>query len=158
MFRKMRRSGQQVSEEICKEILRTEKRGVLSVMGDDGYPYGVPVNFFYEEEEGTIYIHGGREGHKTDAIRRCDKVCFTAWNPGYREEGDWAYHVTSVVAMGQAELIDDLDFVTEKVRKLALRYYPSSEEVEKEIRSAISHVQLIAVHIQHMTGKQIYER
>ena len=33
----MRRFKQQVSDEECIEILKTTKRGVLSVIGDDGY-------------------------------------------------------------------------------------------------------------------------
>ena len=54
MFREMRRAKQAVSQERCREILRQEKRGVLSVLGDEGYPYGVPVNFHYDEEKNTI--------------------------------------------------------------------------------------------------------
>lgn len=158
MFRKMRRPKQEVSAETCRKILQTENRAVLSVIGDNGYPYGVPVNFVYDAEEGTIYLHGAKEGHKIDAIRSCDKVCFTTWDKGYRTQGDWAWHVTSVIVMGRAEFIDDLEIVTEKVRKLGLKYYPSSDEVEEEIRAAIQAVRIIAIHIEHMTGKQIYER
>ena len=41
MFRPMRRFKQQISEEECIRILREEKRGVLSMLGEDGYPYGI---------------------------------------------------------------------------------------------------------------------
>ena len=37
MFRKMRRFKQQLPAEECVAILKREKRGVLSVLGDDGY-------------------------------------------------------------------------------------------------------------------------
>lgn len=158
MFREMRRSKQEISPEERDTILERGRRGVLSVIGDGGYPYGVPVNFFYDKAEGILYIHGAKMGHKLDAIRSCDKVCFTTWDEGYRTEGDWAWHVTSVIAMGRAELIDDLERVTEKTRQLGRKHYPSHDEVEKEIRAAIGHVQLIAVHIEHVTGKRIYER
>ena len=158
MFRKMRRAKQEVSLEICRSILHTAGRAVLSVTGDDGYPYGIPVNFYYDQAENTVYLHGSKEGHKIDAIRRCDKVCFTTWDQGFRKEGDWAWYVTSVIAMGRAELVDDLAVTTEKVREMGLKYYPNAEDVETEIRAAIQHVQLIAIHIEHMTGKQIHER
>ena len=62
MFRQMRRFKQEVSQEECKRILSTEKRGTLSVIGDDGYPYCVPVNFYFEEGEGKIYFHCAKEG------------------------------------------------------------------------------------------------
>ena len=58
MFRKMRRFKQQLEEEECREVLRQQKQGVLSLLGDGGYPYGIPMNHWYSEEDGTIYFHG----------------------------------------------------------------------------------------------------
>ena len=42
MFRKMRRSLQALSHEEMIDLLKKETRGVMSVQGDDGYPYGFP--------------------------------------------------------------------------------------------------------------------
>lgn len=158
MFREMRRSKQQVTAEDCKRILLTEKRGVLSVIGDGGYPYGIPINFLYDENDGRIYFHCAKEGHKLDAIRQCDKVCFTTWDCGRRNEGDWACNVTSVVAMGTAELLGDREIVTEQLRKLALKYYPSVDEAESELHKAVDRVQIVAMNIRHMTGKLVHEK
>ena len=69
MFREMLRYKQALSEEECIEILKKELRGVLSVLGDDGYPYGMPINHFYNEEDGKIYFHSGMQGHKIDAMK-----------------------------------------------------------------------------------------
>ena len=158
MFREMRRAKQEVSRDVCVEILNNEKRAVLSVIGDDGYPYGIPVNFYYEEDENTIYLHGAQQGHKIDAIKNCDKVCFTTWDKGYIPEDDWAYYVTSVVAMGRAELVQDADLGVEKIRKMGIKYYPTKEEVDEEIKESMHHVQMIAIHIEHMTGKKVHEK
>ena len=158
MFREMRRAKQAVPQERCREILTTATRGVLSVLGDDGYPYGVPVNFHYDSGSDTIYLHGAKEGHKIDAIRSCPKVCFTAWAEDGKREGDWAWYVTSVVAMGEAELVEDPALTEAMVRELGRKYYPDMESVEQEIRAAIRQVQLIAIHIRHLTGKQIHEK
>lgn len=46
----------------------------------------------------------------------------------------------------------------EKVRKLAMKYYPTEEEVDAEMEKSIEHVQLLALHIEHMTGKLVNER
>ena len=73
MFRKMRRFKQELSKEECMEILKNEPRGVLSVLGDDGYPYGMPVTHWYNEKNGKIYFHGAKSGHKIDATNMCDK-------------------------------------------------------------------------------------
>lgn len=158
MFRKMRRPRQEVEQHICEEILKEEKRGVLSVNGDDGYPYTIPVNFLYEEESNTIYFHGAKAGHKVDAMRQNDKVCFTTWNTGYKKEGDWAWTVTSVVVFGRAELVEDENVTSEKVRKIAMKYYPTQEEIDEEMAQSIKRTQLTAIHIEHMSGKKVHEK
>ena len=56
MFRKMRRNQQEVSQQECIAVLKTEKRGVLAVLGDNNYPYAVPINFYYDEQENKIYF------------------------------------------------------------------------------------------------------
>ena len=101
----MRRFKQQVSAEECIEILKTTKRGVLSVIGDDGYPYGFPINYYYSENNGKIYFHGAKAGHKIDAIKTCDKASFCVYNDGYRKEGDWALNITSVIASGRIHFV-----------------------------------------------------
>ncbi|MCC8151622.1 MAG: pyridoxamine 5'-phosphate oxidase family protein [Lachnospiraceae bacterium] len=111
MFRDMRRCKQLISDNECREILRSEKRGVLSVIGDDGYPYGVPINFYYDEDENILYFHGAKQGHKIDAIKNCGKVSFTTWNSGLQKDGDWAFYITSVIVMGTAELVDDYNVI-----------------------------------------------
>ena len=157
MFRPMRRMKQEVSKEECRAILSEEKRGVLAVIGDEGYPYAIPLNFYYEPEEETIYLHGAKEGHKIDAVRSCDKVCFTVWNRGCQKDGHWSYYVTSVVAKGRAELVTDEAVALEKCRKLALKYFPTKEQVEEDLARSFPRVQVIAVHIEHMTGKLVHE-
>lgn len=61
MFRTMRRFKQQISDAECIEILKNTKRGVLSLIGDDGYPYGIPIDHWYCEDDGKIYFHGAKE-------------------------------------------------------------------------------------------------
>lgn len=80
MFRKMRRFKQELSKQECIEILQSEPRRVLSVLGEDGYPYGMPMNHWYSEKDGKIYFHGAKSGHKIDAIKNCDKVSFCVYD------------------------------------------------------------------------------
>ncbi|MCR5744149.1 MAG: pyridoxamine 5'-phosphate oxidase family protein [Lachnospiraceae bacterium] len=157
MFREMRRFKQQVSKEECERILDTEKRGVLSVHGEDGYPYAIPVDFYYDREDGRVYIHGAKQGHKIDAIRADDRVCFTVWDQGYLKEGVWGYHSTSVVIFGRAELITDIAKTTDKCRKLGFKYFPTAEFVEKEMKY-VPEVCMIAITPDHMTGKLVHEQ
>lgn len=157
-FRKIRRIKNEISPEAAKALLRTCKRAAFSVIGDGVYPYTVPVDFYYDETENRIYFHSAKAGHKVDSIKANNKVCFTTWNDGEKETGDWAYYVNSCVVFGRATLIDDNVLTEEKVRKLALKYYPSAEEVEAEIQKDIRGVQLIAIDIEHISGKRVHEK
>lgn len=158
MFRKMRRFKQETSLKECEDILNSETRGVLSVIGENGYPYGIPVDFYYDKADKAIYIHGAKEGHKIDSIKKDNKVCFTTYNKGFLKDGDWALNSTSVIIFGKAELIADINITEEKCRKLASRVYPSKEEIDDEIKHGLSRVQLIKINIEHMTGKLINEK
>lgn len=158
MFRKVRKIKNEISLDEAKVLLRNNKRAAFSVNGDDGYPYTIPINFYYDEAENRIYFHSAKKGHKIDSIKSSDKVCFTTWDDGYLAEGDWAYHVSSCVVFGRARLIEDRQITEEKVRKFALKYYPTVEEVEAEIKADIQGVQLIAIEIEHISGKRVHER
>ncbi len=158
MFRKMRRSKQEISPEECVELLMKESRGVLAVHGDDGYPYAVPLNFYYDGESGKIYFHGAREGHKVDALSRDPKACFTVYEQGYRKEGDWAYTARSVVVFGTVRPVADPARILEICRSLGLKYYPTAQEVEEELRKAVDRVNLLELTVCHMTGKRVHEK
>ena len=74
MFRDMRRKQQALPYEESVTILESASSGVLAVLGDEGYPYTVPLSYVYRE--GKLYFHCASEGHKLDAIRGCDKASF----------------------------------------------------------------------------------
>ena len=158
MFRNVRRIKREIDIEECKKLLRTCKRAAFSVNGDDGYPYTVPINFYYAEDENRIYFHSAKAGHKIDSIVNNDKVCFTTWDDGYKDEGDWAYRVSSCVVFGRAVLITDPEITEDRIRTFAMKYYPTAEEVEEEIKASIKNVQLVAIDIEHISGKKIHEK
>ena len=135
MFRKMRRFKQQISFEECEKVLYGQPRGVLAVLGDDDYPYTVPLDFIYND--GKIYFHGAAEGHKMDAIRKHNKVSFCVMDEGYRKEGEWALNINSVVVFGRIAEVTDINKKDEKLRLLGLKYNPSPEDVEEEVKRYI---------------------
>ena len=153
----MRRIKQQLSDAEALEILAKAKRGVLSVVGDDGWPYGIWLNPHYRREDGRIYFHGAKEGHKIDALRRDARVSFTVIDDGVQDEGGWAYTFRSVVVFGRIEFVEDQAFALELCRELARRFNPSEEEIEKEIRIAGARVQVLCLIPEHITGKRVHE-
>lgn len=158
MFREMRRIKNKISEEDAKNLLANEKRGIFAVNGDDGYPYAIPVNYFYDRENEKIYFHGAKSGHKIDALKKDDKVCFTVYGNERYKEGDWAPYSQSTVVFGRCRLIEDAEITEARVRELALKYYPDKEEAEQELRKSIQAVQLYEITIEHLSGKQVHEK
>ena len=157
MFRPMRRIKQQLSDAEALEILAKAKRGVLSVVGDDGWPYGIWLNPHYRREDGRIYFHGAKAGHKIDALRRDTRVSFTVIDDGVQDEGGWAYTFRSGVVFGRIEFVEDQALALELCRELARRFNPSEEDIEKEIRMAGARVQMLCLIPEHITGKRVHE-
>ena len=156
MFRKMRRFKQQITSEECIELLKKEKRGVLSVIGDDGYPYGIPLNHYYAED-GKLYFHCAREGHKIDAIKKYDKVCYTVFEKGYSRDGEWALNVKSVIVFGKATFVSDEEKAKEICTQLCRKFTDDQDYLEKELQTAFSRVQCIELTPENVTGKLVRE-
>lgn len=153
----MLRKKQQLPEEECIEILKNELRGVLSVIGDDDYPYGMPINHFYCEEDGKIYFHSGRKGHKIDAMKSHDKASFCVYDQGFRREGEWALNIRSVIVFGRIEVIEDREKIYEIARKLSHKFTDDEEYIEREIVRSGPGTLMFALVPEHMTGKLVNE-
>ena len=151
----MRRIKQQLSEEEALEVLKNAKRGVLSVIGDDGWPYGIYLNPYFES--GRIYFHGAKAGHKIDALKKDARASFTVIDEGAKDEGGWAYTFKSVVVFGRVEFVEDQNEAVDICRRLARRFNPSEADIEAETRRAAAHVQVFALISEHITGKRVHE-
>lgn len=154
-LKKMRRIGQELSKEKCEEVLKTEKRGVLSFIDEDGYPYGVPLNFYYENDK--IYFHGAKAGKKINILRNSDKASFTVYNQGFKTPDSWAYNPSSVICVGRVSFVEDLLHVIEICREIGQKHASTDEYVEQAISRSIDNVQWLILHIENMSGKIVNE-
>ncbi len=157
MFRQMRRFKQQIPDSECIEILKTEPRGVLSLIGDDGYPYAIPMSHYYSEDDHKLYFHGAKQGHKIDAIKNCNKACFCVYDKGYRKPGEWALNIRSVVVFGRITLVDDLEKAREICTQISLKFTDDQDYIQRELQSALNRVQCLEFEIEHITGKLVNE-
>ncbi len=158
MFRPNRRKQREISIDETKKILTEARIGVLAVNGDDGYPYSIPINFYYDEAKQKIYFHGARIGHKADSIKKCDKVCFTAYGPEVIKDEVWAPYVKSAVVFGRCHTMEDTTEATIRLRQFAMKYYPSEMAVDEEIAASGKAVQMYEIDVEYMSGKEIQER
>lgn len=152
----MRRFRQQITEEECETILREEPRGVLSMYGEDGYPYAIPINFIYDGRK--IYFHCAKEGHKIDALKKDNRVSFCVYDKGYLKEGKVGLNINSVVIFGKIRFIDDRETVIRETRALGMKYLPE-DLVEKDVKkyAETGKLQILELTIDHMTGKLVNE-
>lgn len=157
-FREMRRKSKEIPPEAITQLLFHTRRGVLAVNGDDGYPYAIPVNYRYDAEQQKVYFHGAPVGHKVDALKACDKVCFTVFGNEQVKDAVWAPYLQSVVIFGRCHLIRDPAAAMQQVKNLAMKYYPDEAQVDEEIAADGKAVQMFEITIEHITGKEIQER
>ena len=157
MFREMNRKKQLLPHEVCIDILKREPRGVLSLLGDNGYPYGLPIDHWYCDADGCLYFHCGKRGHKIDAIRSCDKASFCVMDQGYRREGEWALNIKSVIVFGRIQILQDQQEAIAITQQLSYKYTQDTEFIEREILESGKNVLVFRLVPEHNTGKLVNE-
>lgn len=158
MFRPVRRTKREISIEAAKALLTEARIGVFAVNGDEGYPFAIPVNYFYDEENQKIYFHGARAGHKVDSLKKSDKVCFTVYGPEVVKKEEWAPFVKSAVVFGRCHIMEDHAEALVQLRKLAQKYFPTEDLITEEIEKDGHAVNMFEIEIEHLTGKEIQEK
>ena len=152
----MRRKRQQLSDEETILLLRQATSGVLSLLDDDGYPYGVPLSYVYHENK--LYFHSALSGHKIDAIRHCDKASFTVICQDEVHPETFTTHFRSVVCFGRVHIINNEEEKLATLRMLGERYCPNDEQsLDAEIKKSFNRLDMIAFEIEHITGKECIE-
>jgi len=155
VFRAMRRSKQLLSKDDTTAVMERCTSGVLSCFGDEGYPYAVLINFVYYNEK--IYFHSSKSGHKIDAITKNSKVCFTVIDEDTIVSEEFTSYFRSVVAFGNARIVEGDEWL-KSFGALVEKYSGDQpeERKQKEISGCTS-VYIIAIDIEHITGKEAIE-
>ena len=96
--------------------------GTLALLGDDGYPYAVPISYVYAD--GRLYFHSALTGHKVDAIRRCDNASFCVIEQDEVHPKQYTTYYRSVIAFGRIHIIEDEAEKLATARMLGNRYNP----------------------------------
>ena len=155
-FREMRRKRQQLSEEESVSILKKATAGTLALLGDNDYPYAVPISYVYHERK--LYFHSALAGHKVDAIRNCDKASFCVIDKDDVQPEKYTTFFRSVIAFGRIHIIEDETEKLAMARMLGNRYNPNNDEsLQKELESGFSRMLMIRFNIEHLTGKEAIE-
>lgn len=151
----MRRFKQLIPDERSKEILCTATNGVLSLTDSGGSPYGVPLSFAYDGKN-VVYFHSATKGHKIECIAhdpRCS-FCVIAQDTIVPEE--FTTYFRSVIVTGAISIVEDYEELMKGLLLLCGKYSPGIDSAS-EIKKCISHVKILRLDIETITGKESIE-
>jgi len=155
MFREMRRNKQVLSVADTVAVLERCTNGILACHGDEGYPYAVPVSFVFSE--GKIYFHSAKSGHKVDAILQNPKVSFAVVDEDTIVSAEYTSYFRSAIAFGQARIVEGEE---RRAAFAALVEKYSGDQPAEAKQNEIArcdHALIIAIDIEHLTGKEAIE-
>ena len=152
MFREIRRKKQLLPEETAIEMLQRNTSGTLALLGDDDYPYAVPLSFIYLN--GKLYFHSAKNGHKIDAVRNYEKASFCVIDRDQIEPEKFTTHYRSVIAFGKVRLIEEVEEMRSIATALAMKYSGDfAEQIPNEFKAYVNNLVIIEMTIEHMTAK-----
>ncbi len=151
-FRPMRRKDRQLTEEDTWALLKQESYGVLSVTEEDGWPYGVPINYILRE--GCLYLHCSPSAYVVGAIARDDRVCFTVVPRAELVPEHITETYESVIVYGRAHLVEDPAQREELLRAFTFSLGQVPPEIgQRYIEKLGARTAFVCIRPEHVTGK-----
>ena len=142
MFREIRRKKQLLPEETVVEMLQRNTSGTLALLGDDDYPYAVPLSFIYLN--GKLYFHSAKNGHKIDAVRNYEKASFCVIDRDQIVPEKFTTHYRSVIAFGKVRLIEEVEEMRSIATALAMKYSGDfAEQIPNEFKAYVNNLVII---------------
>lgn len=146
-----------LSIEECIEILNNGTSGVLALLGDNDYPYAVPISYVYHNSK--IYFHSAKSGHKIDAIKNCPKASFCVIDQDTIIPEKYTTCYRSVIAFGSIHIMENETEIKSAIEKLAKKYNPDDDEIKRnaEIVRGWNSLCMIEFSVEHVSGKEALE-
>lgn len=152
MFRELRRCKQFLSPEEIKTVLLRCTNGVLAFIGDNGYPYAVPLSYVYYNEK--IYFHSAKAGHKIESIKRDPRISLAVIDEDAIVSGEFTSYFTSVIAFGKARIVEGQERI-EALRAFVEKYSGDQpQEIKEKNINGCMQSHIVAIDIEYLTGKQ----
>lgn len=151
MFPEMRRKKQQLSREETEKIFRRGSHGVLALLGNEGWPYALPISYVYNE--GKLYFHCAAAGHKLEAIARDPRASFCVVDADEVIPELFTTAYRSAIAFGRIRVLEKGPELVRALEALCGKYSPDIEP-EEEIEKFIGSVRVLEMSIEHMSGKE----
>jgi len=129
--------------------------GVLACIGDNGYPYAVPLRYVYFNEK--IYFHSAKAGYKIESIKRNPRISFAVIDEDTIVSEEFTSYFRSVIAFGIARIIECQEKI-EALRTLVEKYSGDQpQEIKEKNINGCTQAYVVAIDIEYLTGKQAKE-
>lgn len=153
MIREMRRKDKLMDKAAAEQVLLEQTHGVLACLGDDDYPYAVPLSYAYEN--GKLWFHcSSAGGNKLDAIKRQPKVSFCVVSRDDIVQKDITTHFTSVIVFGQARILTDPAEIAHAAQIILDKYCPDyPEEGRQYTAKTMGKFFIVEIDAELITGK-----
>ena len=148
---KMRRADRAVDRQEALEILNKGQYGVVSTVGPDNQPYGVPVSYCVIDD--SIYFHCATEGRKLDNFSHNPKVSFCVVGSTRVLPAKFSTEYESAIVFGTiSEVFDD---EKQKALEGLLRKYSTDyfEEGLEYIKQLNERTKVFRIAMEMVTGK-----
>ncbi len=152
----MRRAELALPPEECRAVLKRGDYGTIAMLGADGAPYAVPVNYYYHEQENALFFHCAEEGEKLDALRHCDRVCFTVVEQYQTVPEKLTSHFQCVIVKGKVSLITDHAQRARRLEELCLRFCSKAltkEQIRDKAQGGAGKTMVVQIEVLELTGK-----
>lgn len=155
MFRKMKNIQQLLSAEDIEAVMTRNTNGALACIGDEGYPYAVPLSYVYLHDK--IYFHCGKTGHKIDAIASNPKVSFLVTDEDTIVSEKYTSYFRSVIAFGKARIAEGEE--AKEAFAAIIEKYSGDQPADEKHKRVVGCTQtyIFAIDIDHITGKESTE-
>ena len=148
----MRRIDRSLSEAEAREIMARADHGFLATVGEDGWPYAVPVNHVLAGD--LLYFHCALSGHKLEILAHDERVAYSAIASSEILPKEVTTHFESAIVFGRAHIVEDAAERRRAFELLGARFCAGFEaEVQDEIRKDGPKTVVVRIHIERITGK-----
>ncbi|WP_425806060.1 pyridoxamine 5'-phosphate oxidase family protein [Desulfitobacterium sp. Sab5] len=153
MFRELRRQDLKMDNSTVVELLQKGEFGTLSTVDVEGYPYGVPLSYVYNEKTHSIYFHVAREGYKLDNIAANPKASFCVIGEGQTLPERFSVKFQSAIAFGRMSEVDEVEKREALVSFLTKYSKAFMENGLKYLEVDEMNCRVFKLEIEYMTGK-----
>lgn len=151
----MRRAKQELSHDEAFAILERGTEGVLSLVDASGIPYGVPLNYVLSGS--TLYFHSALEGRKIACIGHVRHASFCVMDETRIVPEEFTTYFRSIIASGSVRIVESEAERLQALMALCRKFSNDDAACEREVAKGLKRCAIIALSIEHISGKEAIE-